>query len=130
MEKRVKGLQEEVTRLQNSQDRIAERLQAIEIQRLRSPPSVAPTAESADTAPKEVSRPPLKIVKVQPGPETAPPADGAVAQGAAEDDGAPRPVIKDHGQKPAWWQKPKAKPAATVARAPASGLGQNESNPK
>ena len=133
LEKRVKGLQEEVTRLQNSQDRVAERLQALEIQNQRSltmrSPAAATPSKVAAQAEGEVTRPPLKIVKLQPGAEAAAPAEtGPGAATATGEEAGPRPVIKDHGPKKApWWQKPKGKPGASAPRAGGSGVGQNES---
>ncbi len=39
LEKRLSSLQEDVTRLQNTNDRLSERLQAIEIQRMQAAPA-------------------------------------------------------------------------------------------
>jgi hypothetical protein len=129
LEKKVRGLQDEVTRLQNSQDRVAERLQSLEIQTLREKPAAAgATAKEESNA---IVRPPLKVVKLTPGTasgsnEAAPPA---MAEAAPEDDGAVRPVLRDYGEKPKPWQKAPGKPAATSTRAPAPRLGQNDSGP-
>ncbi len=94
MEKRVSGLQEEVTRLQNSGDRLAERLQALEISALQARPT---RAEEAKKGEERVVRPPLKVVHVGPG-DSAPAEDEALAAQDPEESG-PRPVLRDHGSK-------------------------------
>jgi hypothetical protein len=117
MEKRLSSLQEEVTHLQNSNDRLAERLQALEIQGLKAGSSPAKAeVEPEDT---RVVRPQLRVVKVGPAgeerAEDAPPAAEAVADESNE----PRPVIKDHGAPPL--------PPWAKARARTGAMGQTRS---
>lgn len=124
LEKKMSGLQDEVTRLQNTNDRLAERVQALEITSMRAGPAGAGAGASAAAPAQEesrVARPTLKVVKVGPG-TTAPAAEAEVEPEPADDSG-PRPVIKDHGgpagaRAPAW-----AKPQAPRAGSPP--MGQN-----
>jgi hypothetical protein len=127
LEKKVKGLQDEVTRLQNSQDRVAERLQAIEIQAMREKPSASATAPAKDE-PATVSRPPLKIVKLAPGPAGGGEPVADVVEPQPDDDAtSTRPVLRDYGAKaPPAWQKAAGKPAGTSTRAAAPRVGQND----
>jgi hypothetical protein len=114
LEKRVSGLQEEVTRLQNGNDRLAERLQALELSMMRSEPRAATEKPPSDD---RVVRPPLKVVHMGPGSE------GAVEEEAPEPTAqpeAPRPVLKDHGSSRAGRggvgqvKLPKATPPGTL----------------
>jgi hypothetical protein len=93
LEKKVSGLQEEVTRLQNGNDRLAERLQAVELGIMKSEPSMSEkrTAEEKD----RVVRPPLKVVHVGPGNENI--AEEAAAEPTPEPEQEKRPVLKDYG---------------------------------
>jgi outer membrane murein-binding lipoprotein Lpp len=87
---RVKALSDEVLRLQNQHDRMEERLAAMESDR-SAPTPTAPEA-SAGT-PSE--RPPLRVVKLEPGQAaSAPPVPGEAPE-PPEDPS--RPVIKVDG---------------------------------
>jgi hypothetical protein len=116
MEKRLVSLQDEVTHLQNSNDRLAERLQAIEIQGInaRKQPEKA-GVEPEDT---RVVRPELRVVKVAPGGGGGEEAAAPEPEAAAED-GTPRPVLRDYGKPPA--------PAWAVPRARGAAMGQTGS---
>lgn len=123
MEKRVANLQEELTRVQNTNDRLAERVQALEIVGMRSAraaPEAAPTAEPEEA---RVARPTLKVVKLAPGAASPAGEPEAETPAPAEEKG-PRPVIKDHGAKPPAWAKP---PAPRATGAP---MGQNAGAPR
>ncbi len=126
LEKKVRGLQDEVTRLQNSQDRVAERLQSLEIQTLRDKPAAANAA--AKEEPTAIVRPPLKVVKLVPG---TPSGDSAPSEASPpppqDDDGGNRPVLRDYGEKAKPWQKTGGKPAGTSTRAPVPRVSQNDS---
>ncbi|MBE7485032.1 MAG: hypothetical protein HS104_34320 [Polyangiaceae bacterium] len=122
LEKRVANLQEELTRVQNTNDRLAERVQALEIVGMRAPkaaPEAAPeAAPAAEPGSERVARPTLKVVKLAPG-ATAPAGEPEAETPAAEDEKGPRPVIKDHGVRAPAWAKP---PAPRATGAP---MGQN-----
>lgn len=94
LEKKVSGLQEEVTRLQNGNDRLAERLQAVELGVMRSEPrslTEKPSSEDKD----RVVRPPLKVVHMGPGNENV--AEEEVAEPTPAPETEKRPVLKDYG---------------------------------
>lgn len=127
LEKKMSGLQDEVTRLQNTNDRLAERVQALEITSMRGAPQAAAAAAAAPV-PEEsrVARPNLKVVKMGPG-TAAPAAEPEPEPEPAEDDG-PRPVIKDHGTPPAGgakWVRPAAWGKPQAPRAGGPPMGQN-----
>jgi hypothetical protein len=124
LEKRIAGLQEEVTRVQNTNDRLAERVQALEIVGMRAPKAAA--AEAAPAAEPEetrVARPTLKVVKLTPG-ATAPTAEPAAEEPTAAEEKGPRPVIKDYGVRAPAWAKP------PVPRATGAPMGQNAGAPR
>ena len=122
LEKRLSSLQEDVTRLQNTNDRLSERLQAIEIQRMQAAPAATAEPKEADA---RVVHPPLKVVKVGPGAENPPAEEPEEAPAPAEENG-PRPVIKDYGAKPLPAWAPRLPKAGAAPRAAPSGLGQNQ----
>ncbi len=86
LEREVASLRSEVVRLQNTQDRLEERLAIVESGR-----AAAATAASAPAA--RVERPALKVVKLAPG--VAEP--GAEEPSAEEAEEPERPVIKVDG---------------------------------
>lgn len=120
MEKRLSSLQEEVTRLQNTNDRLAERLQALEIQGFAAHAAAKSEEKALGPEDTRVVRPPLKVVKVEPG-DSPIREEGAApeAEAAPEDGGEARPVLRDHGTPPA--------PPWAKARARARSMGQNQS---
>jgi outer membrane murein-binding lipoprotein Lpp len=90
VEKRLSKMHEEVTRLQNDTDRMAERLDAMEMRQ-----SVAPRADErgARAESTSVTRPKLKVVRVE--------ADGdsfAAAANEPELDEGPRVLIQGEGK--------------------------------
>ena len=90
LDKRFAKLQEELTRVQSQTDRMAERLDAVE---LRQASAQKPDAERvASTAPTTVSRPKLKVVRVE--------ADGEVPDDsqAPADEAGPRVIIQGEGK--------------------------------
>ncbi len=90
VDKRLNELRDEITRLQNTQDRLGERLMAVEVQRLKAAP--APAAAAAE----RTERPPLKVIRLAPNqPDPAAPAEGSQE---ADEDGA-RPVLKLRGKE-------------------------------
>ncbi len=94
VEKRLASLQDEITKLQNQNDRLVERVDAVEVREARqSQPKPAPAAASSE-------RPSLKVVKVVPEDTAGMPSPQveAPAPGEAADDPSPRPVIKLRGK--------------------------------
>jgi hypothetical protein len=93
--KRLASMQTDLTRLQNHSDRLEERLEALEMRKEAPPP--AKTARDLPT----VERPPLMVVKLEPGDDSRDaPADAPTAELSPEDsaaDNSPRPMIRVHG---------------------------------
>jgi hypothetical protein len=91
LDKRLAKLQEELTRVQSQTDRMAERMDAVELRQATAP---KPEERVASAAPTTVSRPKLKVVRVE--------ADGEVANEAVDnapaDDAGPRLVIQGEGK--------------------------------
>jgi hypothetical protein len=87
-------MQDEITRLQNQNDRLVERVDAIEVRDAKAVRSEKP-APAANN-----ERPSLKVVKVVPEDTSGMPSSpqvGTPAPGEAADDPSPRPVIKVRG---------------------------------
>jgi cell division septum initiation protein DivIVA len=96
VQKRLSSMQDEITRLQNQNDRLVERVDAMEVREAKA----APTGKSrAATAAAASERPTLKVVKVVPEDTSGMPSPqvGTQAPGEAADDPSPRPVIKLRG---------------------------------
>ncbi len=96
IEKKLSTLREEIQKLQNENDRVSERLEAIELRQARDE---AKTSE-VKTAKEEsgvVTRPRLKVLHLSPegGPEEAP---SEPASGPAAPEGAPRMMLKGQGK--------------------------------
>ncbi|HET9930431.1 MAG TPA: hypothetical protein VFQ35_07085 [Polyangiaceae bacterium] len=95
MDKRLAALRDDIARLQADNDRLGERVEALEA---HPAPAPAPAKESAATS--EESRPPLKVVKLVPN---APPAGdsntGDVAADERVDAPGNRPVIRLYGRE-------------------------------
>jgi hypothetical protein len=94
VEKRLSSMHEEITKLQNQNDRLVERVDAME---LRAAKGAAPARPASSSATSE--RPSLKVVKVVPEDTSGMPSPqvGTQAPGDAADDPSPRPVIKLRG---------------------------------
>lgn len=98
VQKRLSSMQDEITRLQNQNDRLVERVDAMEVKGAKSAPAgKSPAATSAAASASE--RPSLKVVKVVPEDTSGMPSPqvGTQAPGDAADDPSPRPVIKLRG---------------------------------
>jgi hypothetical protein len=91
LEKRLAKLQEDVTRIQGENDRMTERLDAVE---LRQATAARQEERVATAEPTTITRPKLKIVHVE--ADDAPVAD-AVDTSAADESG-PRVVIQGEGK--------------------------------
>jgi cell division septum initiation protein DivIVA len=97
VQKRLSSMQDEITRLQNQNDRLVERVDAIEVREAKTTPAgkSRPAAQAAAAS----ERPSLKVVKVVPEDTSGMPSPqvGTQAPGDAADDPSPRPVIKLRG---------------------------------
>ena len=98
VQKRLSSMQDEITRLQNQNDRLVERVDAMEVRE----PKTSPAGKSRPAGPPSAAaseRPSLKVVKVVPEDTSGMPSPqvGTQAPGDAADDPSPRPVIKLRG---------------------------------
>lgn len=96
VEKRLSSMQDEITKLQNQNDRLVERIDAMEVRDVKAA-TPAPAKGAAPVAVTE--RPNLKVVKVVPDDSSGMPSPqvGTQAPGDAADDPTPRPVIRLRG---------------------------------
>ncbi|RYZ06021.1 MAG: hypothetical protein EOO73_17905 [Myxococcales bacterium] len=96
VDKRLSAMQDEITKVQSQNDRLVERLDAVEARQAKTE-TVAKPAGPASAAAAE--RPSLKVVKVVPEDTAGMPSPqvGTQAPGDAADDPSPRPVIKLRG---------------------------------
>lgn len=95
VDKRLSAMQEEISKVQSQNDRLVERVDAMEARQAKT--SDAARSSSATHGASE--RPSLKVVKVVPEDTSgvvAPPL-GTPAPGESADDPAPRPLIKLRG---------------------------------
>lgn len=97
VEKKLASLREEIQKLQNENDRMNERIEAIELRQAREEVKAAEAKTSEEKAAKDepavVTRPPLKVLRLSPeGKEDAGAAGGPAA------DTAPRPLLKGQGK--------------------------------
>jgi len=129
--KRIRELEEELTRLQNTHDRLDERLTSLELSRSAPEESASSSGKSdrqaGDQPPAaNLERPPLKVFKLGPSANGAAPAPVAVEEEPEgdEDRGEPRPLIRGSGQKV---EKAPGSPKPAGSKARASKLSQNDS---
>jgi hypothetical protein len=96
VEKRLSTMHDEITRLQNQNDRLVERVDAMEVREQKAARTSKPAAAQQASAGE---RPSLKVVKVVPEDTSGMPTPqvGTQAPGDAADDPTPRPVIKVRG---------------------------------
>ncbi len=95
MDKRLAGLRDDIARLQADNDRLSERVEALET---HPAPAPAPAKQAAANA--DESHPPLKVVKLV--PNAAPAGDsntGDVAADERVDAPGNRPVIRVYGRE-------------------------------
>ncbi|HWP09241.1 MAG TPA: hypothetical protein VNN72_26035 [Polyangiaceae bacterium] len=95
MEKQLKKMQDQLTQLQSETDRMGERLDAVEVRAASSPRASDDRVAAAGPA-TTLSRPKLKIVRVEPGVELG--TESGDADQAAEADNAPRVLIQGEGK--------------------------------
>ncbi len=100
IQKRLTEMREEITRLQNSQDRVGERLMALEMHQA-APKNTSAQKKKAPAKEERVERPPLKVIKLTPGSAAE---AGEPKQPA--DDKKPRPTIKLRGKEGALFARP------------------------
>jgi hypothetical protein len=94
VEKRLASMQDEITRLQNQNDRLVERVDAMEVRDTSQVKTASPASASQGS-----ERPSLKVVKVVPEDTSGMPSPqvGTQVPGEAADDPSPRPLIKLRG---------------------------------
>jgi hypothetical protein len=93
----LKKLQADIARIQSETDRMGERLDAMEVRQASAPRSSSDERLSSTSSGTTLSRPKLKIVRVEPGSELA--AEGVEPdQGYADADNGPRVVIQGEGK--------------------------------
>jgi len=97
LSKRLAAMQSDLVKLQSHSDRLEQRLQTLEMHK-----DAAPRPASASPSPGP-ERPPLMVVKLEPGDDTRDaPTDAATAALRPEDsaaDQSPRPVIRVYGSR-------------------------------
>jgi hypothetical protein len=98
LNKRLATVQSDVIKLRSHNDRLEQRLAVLEMRKEPAPPA-RPVGESADSS----GRPPLMVVKLEPGDDTRDvPMDAPTAALRPEDsaaDQSPRPVIRVYGSR-------------------------------
>jgi len=126
LEKRFAKLQEEVNRVQSQTDRMAERLEAMELREA--------TQDRADerervvsAAPATVSRPKLKVVRVEADGEAS--GDSA-SESSPVDDSGPRVVIQGEGKSIETRSVPALAKSAPKPDAKAEGAKKSEAAKK
>ena len=102
--KRLATVQSDLIKLQSHSDRLEQRLEALEM-RKESAPLARPVGDLPTSASTSAirERPPLLVVKLEPGDDTREPAaDAPTAALRAEDsaaDQSPRPMIRVYGSR-------------------------------
>ena len=123
----LKKMQDDITRLQSETDRMGERVDAMETRQSNNPRAsddrFAPASQSSAT----LSRPKLKVVRVEPGSDLA--AEAEPDPGYAEADNSPRVVIQGEGKNLETRTQPAptaAKSAPTTNKAPKSDKAEGQ----
>ena len=97
IEKKLSSLRDEIQKLQNENDRVSERLEAIELRQARAEAKGA-EVKTAREEPGVVTRPQLKVLRLSPeGTSEEGQAEPATAP-AAGSDSAPRMMLKGQGK--------------------------------
>jgi len=98
LSKRLATVQSDLIKLQSHNDRLEQRLAVLEMRKESAPPA-RPVGESATNS----GRPPLMVVKLEPGDEAREaPADAPTAALRPEEsaaDQSPRPMIRVYGSR-------------------------------
>jgi hypothetical protein len=98
IDKRMAGLREDITRLQAENDRLGDRIDALEV---KNSAPVSKNAAAPGAAEPKVERAPLKVVKLLPGDAPTGTADADAPELAADerpDAPGTRPVIRLRGK--------------------------------
>lgn len=109
-EKQLKKLQDDIARLQSETDRMGERVDAMEVRQATGPRQSDDRVAAAVQSSGTLSRPKLKVVRVEPGSETGPESD--LEQSNADAENAPRVVIQGEGKS----LETRTLPAPTAAK--------------
>jgi hypothetical protein len=98
VDKRLSAMQDEISKVQSQNDRLVERIDAMEVRQAKVE-SAKPAAATTTGPSNPAERPNLKVVKVLPEDTSGMPSPqvGTQAPGEAADDPSPRPVIKLRG---------------------------------
>jgi hypothetical protein len=94
-EKQLKKMQDQLTQLQSETDRMGERVDAMEVRQASSARASDDRVAAANPN-TTLSRPKLKIVRVEPGVELG--SEGTDGDQAVEADNAPRVLIQGEGK--------------------------------
>jgi hypothetical protein len=128
--KRIRELEEELTRLQNTHDRLDERVTSLEVSRSVPQENTSKASQSAESEDPDrpqtaaLERPPLKVFKLGPGASGGPPAAAAEEEPPGDDErGEPRPLIRGRGQHV---EKAAGSPGSAGSKARGSNFGQND----
>lgn len=103
VDKRLSAMQDEITKVQNQNDRLVERIDAMESRQNKADSAAKAAAKSEPKATGSAGgaseRPNLKVVRVVPEDTSGMPSPqvGTQAPGDAADDPSPRPLIKLRG---------------------------------
>ncbi|HVJ20239.1 MAG TPA: hypothetical protein VM686_32715 [Polyangiaceae bacterium] len=95
VEKRLSQLRDDIRKLQNDNDRVSERLEAVELRQART--AASQNAPKAAASAETVSRPRLKVLHLTPGDEN-PTATGAGSEPTNPESG-PRMILKGQGKE-------------------------------
>lgn len=95
VDKRLSAMQDEIIKVQGQNDRLVERLDAVEARQAKADSAAKPSSPGGSAS----ERPTLKVVKVVPEDNSGMPSPqvGTQAPGEATDDPSPRPLIKVRG---------------------------------
>ena len=95
VDKRLSAMQDEISKMQNQNDHLVERIDAMEVRQASSERAAKPSPATPGVS----ERPSLKVVKVLPEDTSGMPSPhvGSPPPGEAADDPSPRPVIKLRG---------------------------------
>jgi len=111
VEKQLKKLSDDIARIQSENDRMGERLDAMEVRQASAPRGSDERLSAANGSSTTLSRPKLKVVRVEPGNELAP--EGVDAEPVyAEADTGPRVLIQGEGKS----LETRTLPAPTAAK--------------
>jgi hypothetical protein len=97
MQQRLDALRDQITKMQSEQDRLEERLAAIEMQRVSALPRGTALADASG-----VQRPRLKVIKLTPESESAlgaDPGEEPLESADAGPEDGPRPVLRSRGSQ-------------------------------